>query len=112
MADADDGGGDGGGGKPPRRHPPSQQLPPPTSVAGPTTAFHRRYKGFTDDDRQRLRRLRKLRFGPLPGVEEEARRLLALRSSQLVDSDTNDPVFDRFASLAKRIFGVETARPT
>lgn len=35
--------------------------------------------------------------------------MLALRRSELLDSDADDPTFDRFASLAKRLFNVPIA---
>ena len=44
---------------------------------------------------------------PVPENEEE--RMLALRRSELLDSDADDPTFDRFASLAKRLFNVPIA---
>lgn len=44
---------------------------------------------------------------PVPENEEE--RLLAVRRSELLDSDADDPTFDRFASLAKRLFNVPIA---
>ena len=44
---------------------------------------------------------------PLPA--DEAERLVMLRQSQLLDSDTSDASFDRFSSLAQRIFKVPIA---
>ena len=44
---------------------------------------------------------------PIP--ENEAERLFSLRETRLLDSDTSDPMFDRFVYLAKRIFNVPMA---
>ena len=47
---------------------------------------------------------------PIPYNEEE--RIIALRQTELLDSDGDDPTFDRFASLAKRLFKVPIAMVT
>ena len=44
---------------------------------------------------------------PIP--YNEAERIFALRQTQLLDPDTNDPMFDRFTSLAQRLFDVPIA---
>jgi hypothetical protein len=44
-----------------------------------------------------------------PVPYNEAERIFALRQTQLLDSDTNDPMFDRFTSLAQRLFDVPIA---
>lgn len=48
--------------------------------------------------------------GPISDNEDE--RIFALRQSELLDSDADDPMFDRFASLAKRLFNVPIALVT
>ena len=47
---------------------------------------------------------------PIPNNEDE--RMYALRQTELLDSDGDDPMFDRFASLAKRLFKVPIALVT
>ena len=44
---------------------------------------------------------------PIP--HNEADRISALRQADLLGSDGDDPVFDRFTSLAKRVFNVPIA---
>ena len=44
---------------------------------------------------------------PIPLNEED--RMHMLRQTKLLDSDCDDPMFDRFTSLAKRIFKVPIA---
>jgi hypothetical protein len=47
-----------------------------------------------------------LRDLKVPVPDDEARRLNVLRETQLLDSNQSDPDFDRYTSLAKRIFNV------
>ena len=57
--------------------------------------------GLNEIDRMKLVGVKN---APIP--IHEARRLEVLRQTGLLDSDTNDPQYDRFTSLAKRIFNV------
>ena len=50
------------------------------------------------------RELEKLSKSKCPIPPNEADRIFALRQTDLLDSDTDDPIFDRFTSLAQRIF--------
>lgn len=50
------------------------------------------------------RELEKLSKSKCPIPPNEADRIFALRQTDLLDSDSDDPVFDRFTSLAQRIF--------
>ena len=45
----------------------------------------------------------------VPVPSNEGKRLKILRQSNLLDSNTMDPEFDRFTSLAHRIFDVSTS---
>jgi len=49
-----------------------------------------------------------LRDLKVPVPDDEARRLNVLRETQLLDSNQSDPDFDRYTSLAKRIFNVRS----
>ena len=42
------------------------------------------------------------------GYRDEKARIVVLRECQLLDTDTHDPNFDRFTSLAQRIFNAES----
>ena len=61
---------------------------------------------LTASELERLSRL----TCPIPHNEEE--RIYALRETELLDSDGDDPMFDRFASLARRLFKVPVAMVT
>ena len=61
---------------------------------------------LTANDLERLARA----HGPIPHNESE--RIFTLRETELLDSDGDDPMFDRFASLAKRLFKVPIALVT
>ena len=61
---------------------------------------------LTASELERLSRL----TCPIPYNEEE--RIQALRQTELLDSDGDDPMFDRFASLARRLFKVPVAMVT
>jgi hypothetical protein len=56
--------------------------------------------------------LEKLSKVKCPVSANENERIFALRQSELLDSDADDPMFDRFASLAKRLFNVPIALVT
>ena len=56
--------------------------------------------------------LEKLSKVKCPVSVNENERIFALRQSELLDSDADDPMFDRFASLAKRLFNVPIALVT
>jgi hypothetical protein len=62
--------------------------------------------GLTETDLEKLDKAKV----PIPVNEDE--RIFALRQTELLDSDGDDPMFDRFASLAKRLFKVPIALVT
>lgn len=61
------------------------------------------YKCLTKEDLLTLSR------SEVPIPENEALRIFTLKQTELLDSDSNDPSFDRFATLAQRIFNVPIA---
>jgi hypothetical protein len=66
------------------------------SVANPGNG----YRCLTKED------LAKLSVSKVPIPANEALRIFTLRQTQLLDSDTVDPSFDRFSTLAQRMFDV------
>ena len=68
--------------------------------------FKSNYQRFHTKDFHKFQALRTKTTCPLPDEESEANRLYALQLTALMDSDVNDPIFDRFASLAMRVFDV------
>ena len=58
------------------------------------------YKCLTKED------LATIAQSKVPIPENEALRIFTLKQTELLDSDTSDPSFDRFASLAQRMFDV------
>lgn len=69
------------------------------SVSNPSNG----YKCLTKED------LKKLSISKAPLPVNEALRMFTLRQTQLLDSDTVDPTFDRFSTLAQRMFDVPIA---
>lgn len=61
------------------------------------------YKCLTKED------LKKLSISKSPVPANEALRIFTLRQTQLLDSDPVDPSFDRFSTLAQRMFDVPIA---
>lgn len=53
--------------------------------------------------------LKKLSISKAPLPHNEALRIYTLRQTQLLDSDAVDPSFDRFSTLAQRMFDVPIA---
>ena len=53
--------------------------------------------------------LGKLSLSKVPIPINEAWRIFTLRQTELLDSDASDPSFDRFATLASRMFSVPIA---
>ena len=53
--------------------------------------------------------LARLHQSKVPIPENEAERIFALRQTELLDSDRDDPMFDRFTALAQRLFDVPIA---
>lgn len=53
--------------------------------------------------------LARLHQSKVPIPENEAERIFALRQTELLDSDRDDPMFDRFTALAQRLFNVPIA---
>ena len=68
--------------------------------------FKPSYRRFHSKDYHKFQALKSKKTCPLPDDLNEANRLYALHSTELMDSDVNDPMFDRFASLAMRVFDV------
>ena len=64
------------------------------------------YKCLTKED------LLTLSKSKVPIPENEALRLFTLKQTELLDSDSSDPSFDRFTTLAQRIFDVPIALVT
>ena len=61
------------------------------------------YKCLTNNDLARLHQSK------VPIPENEAERIFTLRQTELLDSDRDDPLFDRFTALAQRLFDVPIA---
>jgi hypothetical protein len=53
--------------------------------------------------------LDKLSHVTIPIPDDEGLRLKVLRQTELIDSNTDDPMYDRFCSLTKRLFNVPIA---
>ena len=68
--------------------------------------FKPNYQRFHSKDWHKFQALRTKKTCPLPDDLNEANRLYVLHSTALMDSDVNDPMFDRFASLTMRVFSV------
>jgi GAF domain-containing protein len=51
----------------------------------------------------------KLSHITIPIPHDEGQRLKALRQTELINSSTDDPMYDRFCSLTKRLFNVPIA---
>ena len=61
------------------------------------------YKCLTKED------LLTISKSTVPIPENEALRIFTLKQTELLDSDSSDPSFDRFATLAQRLFKVPIA---
>lgn len=61
------------------------------------------YKCLTKED------LLTISKSKVPIPENEALRIFTLKQTELLDSDSSDPSFDRFATLAQRLFNVPIA---
>lgn len=59
---------------------------------------------LTDEEKHAL----ELTISPVPVPSNECKRLKILKQSNILDTNTMDPEFDRFTSLAHRIFDVRT----
>lgn len=57
---------------------------------------------LTDEEKHAL----ELAISPVPLPHNEGKRLKILKQSNILDSNTMDPEFDRFTSLAHRMFDV------
>ena len=53
--------------------------------------------------------LNKLSLSKVPIPVNEALRVFTLKATEVLDSDTSEPSFDRFVALAQRIFDVPIA---